>query len=67
MFFILRQHHLTSFFLNEFDSPCVSKVPNSIKYNDDDVGTLLIRKLYFTLAFGALTVYFYSIFFNQLM
>ena len=28
MVFIFRQHYLTSFFLNEFNSPCVSKSPN---------------------------------------
>ena len=28
MVFIFRQHYLTSFFLNEFNSPCVQKLPN---------------------------------------
>ena len=65
MVFIYTQIYLTSFFLNEFNSPCVSKLPNVSNINDVDVETLLIRKLYFTLVFGDLTVN--SIFFNQLM
>ena len=47
------------FFLNEFNSHCVIKVAQLIKYYDDDFEILSIRKLYFTLVCGELAVYFY--------
>ena len=66
MVFIYTQIYLTSFFLNEFNSPCVSKLPNV-----SNIMMLTLKlysyRSYFTLVFGDLTVNFYSIFFNQLM